>query len=114
MNGVFRVTFFSLSTLQVTTCILGSWVFVKDYSMSGLNKTWIDTLAFVLTFLLPLSCLFLFDAFRRMSQIQGHDNVISKKTVILHSTAYLAFTVSLILVIYPKSKNLFRINFIAL
>jgi uncharacterized membrane protein len=66
MNGVFRVTFFSLSTLQVATCILGSWVFVKDYSMSGLNKTWIDTLAFVLTFLLPISCLFLFDAFRRM------------------------------------------------
>lgn len=102
MTRTFNIIFFSVAALQIASCITGSWVFITDYQMGGNKKRWLEITAFLLTFLLPIPCLFLLDAFRRMGKVKSPDTIISTKTVVLHSFAYLTFIISLILVTYPK------------
>jgi hypothetical protein len=71
MNRLFNIIFFLGAAVNLAACVVGSWVFVQDYSRTSFSASngWIDTLAFALAVILLISCCFLGDAFRRLKSV---------------------------------------------
>ncbi len=56
-----------------------------------LNKPWLKYFAISMQLGIILSCIFLFDAFRRLKKVKRNNQVISKKQVVFLSIAFGAF-----------------------